>query len=278
MHAVSLSGKKIDRRTDYASQVFPASGKLRCKGKPSYASEQPAASPWFVLRIVQGSCMKKIRIHLIDDHAVVRAGIRMLIDYEADMQVVAEASNAAEGVRLAGEVSPDVVLVDIGLPGCSGIDAIAPLLEASPRSRILILSTYDNQTHLRLALAAGASGYVAKRAGPSELTAAIRNVASGRAYVNVSLGGREALKALAEKRPLPSGSLLGVLTAREKQVLTLVAAGHTNQEAAAELGLSVKTVETYRLRLSDKLGISNKVDLVRIALECGLIAPSNKTE
>jgi two-component system response regulator NreC len=226
----------------------------------------------------RGFRVNKIRIQLIDDHAVVRAGVRMLIDYQADMQVIAEASSAAEGVRLAGELRPDVVLLDIGLPGCSGIDAIGPLLEASPKSKILILSTHDNQAYLRLAIAAGASGYVTKQGSPSELTGAIRTVVSGRSYVNVSLAGKAALKTFAEARCIPSGSPLDALSGREKQVLALVAAGNTNQEAATELGLSVKTVETYRLRLVEKLGLSNKTELVRIALEYGLIAPSSKPE
>jgi len=202
----------------------------------------------------------------------------MLIDYQADMHVIGEASNAVEAIRIAGESNPDLVLMDIGLPGCSGIDAIRPLLEVSPKSKILMLSTHDNQSYLRLALAAGASGYVAKQGSPTELTAAIRTVVSGRSYVNVSLSGKEALKTLLEKGPTETGSPLDVLSERERQVLTLVAAGHTNQEAAIEMGLSVKTVETYRQRLSEKLGISSRAELVRIALECGLIAPSGRPE
>jgi len=219
--------------------------------------------------------VKKIRIHLIEDHAVVRAGVRMLIDREADMQVVSEASAAAEGIRLAGELLPDVVVLDIGLPGCSGIDAIPPLLQASPDSKILILSAHDSQAWLRMALAAGASGYVTKQGSPEELTTAIRTVVSGRSYVNISLAGKKALKTLAEKGPAPAASPLDSLSARVKQVLTLVAAGNTNRQTAGELGLSVKSVETYRLRLLDKLGLSDRSDLVRIALEHRLIAPHN---
>jgi two-component system response regulator NreC len=218
--------------------------------------------------------MKKIRVELVDDHAVVRAGVRMLLEYQADMEVVAEAANAVEGVRLARDLRPDVVLLDIGLPGCSGLDAIVPVLEASPKSRILILSTHDNQAYLRLALAAGAAGYVAKEASASELTQAIRTVAAGRSYVNVSLAGNQALKSLLETRRQPGTSPLDDLSAREKQVLALVASGHTNKEVADELGLSVKSIETYRHRVVEKLGLSSRADLVRFALQSGLIITS----
>ncbi len=222
--------------------------------------------------------MKKIGVELIDDHAVVRAGVRMLIEYQADMEVVAEAANAMEGVRLARELRPDIVLLDIGLPGCSGLDAIGPILEASPKSRILILSTHDNQAYLRLALTAGAAGYVAKEASASELTQAIRTVAAGRSYVNVSLAGNQALKSLLETRRQPGASPLDDLSAREKQVLALIASGHTNKEVADELSLSVKSIETYRHRVVEKLGLSSRADLVRFALQAGLITSSGVPE
>jgi DNA-binding NarL/FixJ family response regulator len=222
--------------------------------------------------------MKKIRTELIDDHAVVRAGVRMLLEYQADMEVVAEAANAVEGVQLARELRPDVVVLDIGLPGCSGLDVIGPLLEASPKSRILILSTHDNQAYLRLALAAGASGYVAKESSASELTQAVRTVAAGRSYVNVSLAGNRALKNLLETRRSPGLSPLDELSAREKQVLASIASGHTNKEVAEELGLSVKSIETYRHRVVEKLGLSSRADLVRFAFQSGLITSSGGPE
>jgi two-component system, NarL family, response regulator NreC len=201
----------------------------------------------------------------------------MLVDYQADMEVVSEAASAMEAVRQAREVRPDVMVLDIGLPGCSGLDAISPLLEASPKSRILILSTHDDQAYLRLALAAGAAGYVAKQANAAELTQAIRTVAAGRSFVNVTLAGSEVLRNVLDDRRAQT-SPADALSKREKQVLTMIASGHTNQAAADELALSVKTVETYRRRLMEKLGVSSRAGLVRIALECGLIARAGETQ
>jgi len=195
----------------------------------------------------------------------------MLVDYQADMEVVSEAASAIEAVRQAREVQPDVMVLDIGLPGCSGLDAIAPLRQASPKSRILILSTHDDQAYLRLALAAGAAGYVAKQATADELTQAIRTVAAGRSYVNVTLAGGQALRNVLDNRRPPT-SPVESLSKREKQVLALIAAGQTNQAAADGLALSVKTVETYRRRLMEKLGVGSRAGLVRIALECGIVA------
>jgi two-component system, NarL family, response regulator NreC len=195
----------------------------------------------------------------------------MLVDYQADMEVVSEAASAIEAVRQAREIRPDVMVLDIGLPGCSGLDAIAPLREASPKSRILILSTHDDQAYLRLALAAGAAGYVAKQANAAELTQAIRTVAAGRSYVNVTLAGSQALQSVLDNRRPPT-SPIDTLSKRERQVLAMIASGQTNQAAADELSLSVKTVETYRRRLMEKLGVSSRAGLVRIALECGIVA------
>jgi DNA-binding NarL/FixJ family response regulator len=201
----------------------------------------------------------------------------MLVDYQADMEVVAEAASAMEAVRQARELRPDVMVLDIGLPGCSGLDAIGPLREASPKSRILILSTHDDQAYLRLALAAGAAGYVAKQANASELTQAIRTVATGRSYVNVTLAGSQALQNVLDNRRTVS-SPVEALSKREKQVLVMIASGQTNRAAADELGLSVKTVETYRRRLMEKLGVSSRAGLVRIALECGIVARAGDSQ
>ncbi len=217
--------------------------------------------------------MHKTSVEIIDDHAVVRAGVRMLIDYQIDMQVVAEASNAFDGINLAHELAPEVVLLDIGLPRCSGLDAIAPLLQASPKSRVLMLTTHNSQAYLRLAISEGAAGFLVKNAEPTELTTAIRTVASGRSYISVQLSGKDALKPVLKETAAFVNPPLDVLSTREKRVLTLVASGYTNQEVAQELGLGVKSIETYRFRLNEKLGFTKKTELVRFALESGLLTP-----
>ena len=221
--------------------------------------------------------MDRVRVVIADDESVICMSLREMLS-NLGYLVVGEAGDGRSAVNLARELRPDIVLLDIGLPGCSGLDAIGPVLEASPKSKILILSTHDNQAYLRLALTAGAAGYVAKEASASELTQAIRTVAAGRSYVNVSLAGNQALKTLLETHRPPGASPLDDLSAREKQVLALVASGHTNKEVAEELGLSVKSVETYRHRVVEKLGLSSRADLVRFALQSGLITTGGGPE
>ena len=219
--------------------------------------------------------MKNTSVLIVDDHAVLRSGLQLLINSQPDMKVVAEAGDAAQAVRVAREHQADVVVLDVGLPGGSGILAIGKIHEASPKSRALILSMHDDPGSLRAALECGAAGYVAKRATDSELINAIRTVSEGRAYVSVSLVGNPGLQDLLSKRPArnPSAAAdpLALLSQREKQVLTLLAWGHTNQEAADQLGVSVKSIETYRRRLFEKLGFSGRAELVRFALGIGLI-------
>jgi two-component system response regulator NreC len=213
-----------------------------------------------------------MRIELIEDQSLVRAGIRVLIDYQPDMRVVAEAPNAIDGIRMARETIPDVILLDVAMPGCSGLDAIVPLLEAAPKSRILMLTAHDSQANLRLALARGAGGFLAKNTSPNELAMAIRSLYGGRSYVSVQLAGSQALKAVTKSRSNIGTSLQDLLSERELEVLTLVAAGNTNNEVAEKLMVSLKSIETYRRRLMKKLGFAKRSDLVRFALESGLIA------
>lgn len=219
--------------------------------------------------------MAKIRILIADDHAVLRAGLRMLLSVQPDMEVVGEAADAHEAVRKAVESRPHVVLMDITMPGGGGIQAIGRIRQGSPRTRVLVLTMHDDPAYVRAALAAGGSGHVVKEVESSELLAAIRAIHRGRTFVDLSLAGHSAENAL------PGGATRGQarqrgpvrLSQRELRVLELVAQGHTSQRVADRLSVSIKTVETYRARIRDKLGLKTRADLVRFALETGLLRP-----
>lgn len=215
--------------------------------------------------------MHRIKVLLADDHAVLRAGLRALIDGQTDMAVVAEAADGADAVRLAEAVRPDIVLMDISMPKLGGIEAIPRVRERSPASRVLVLTMHDDPAYARTALAAGAAGHVVKHAEAAELLEAIRAVYQGRTFVDVAEGhGALAAPGVERGQPRDGGP---ALSERERQVLALVARGYTNQEVAIRLGLSVKTVESYRSRLTDKLGLRSRAELVSLALELGLIRP-----
>jgi DNA-binding NarL/FixJ family response regulator len=213
--------------------------------------------------------MARIRILLADDHAVLRTGLRMLIGSQRDLEVVAEASDGDEAVRKAAALRPDVALVDITMPGSGGIKAIERIRQAAPDTRVLVLTMHDVPAYLRAALAAGATGYVVKRAADSDLLAAIRGVHRGRTVLDPALSVRVVqggLRLRAPAGPTPAA----LLSQREREVLELVAQGYTNQQIADHLGLSVKTIETYRARLVEKLGLQSRAELVRYALDSGL--------
>lgn len=207
--------------------------------------------------------MAKIRILLADDHAVLRAGLRALIHSQPGMEVVAEAADGLEAIRKAGETSPELALLDLTMPGLSGIAAIEQVRQASPGTRVVVLTVHDD-AYARAALDAGAAGYVTKDMEGPELLAAIRAVARGRTFVAHALAAGPSGAAAAGERAAER------LSERERQVLELVARGHTNREVAERLALSIKTVETYRARLSDKLGLRTRAELVRFAAETGL--------
>jgi len=208
-----------------------------------------------------------IRVLVVDDHAVVRAGLRRVLDAEADIETVGEASTADRAVFEAIESKPDVVLMDVVMPGKSGIEGLPALLQAAPAARVLMLSMQDDPRYVREAFEAGASGYVLKEAADTDVVDAVRAVAAGERYVHPALGARLVQAESEERRRAAADPL----SPREREVLRLLALGHTNQEIAAQLYISVRTAETHRAHVMQKLGLSSRAELVRYALEHDLI-------
>jgi two-component system response regulator NreC len=208
-----------------------------------------------------------IRVLVVDDHAVVRAGLRRVLDAEHDIETVGEAPNAERAVFEMLETKPDVVLMDVVMPGKSGIEGLPALLQAAPGMRVLMLSMQDDPRYVREAFEAGASGYVLKEAADTDVVDAVRAVAAGEQYVHPALGARLVSAASEEKKRAEEDPL----SDREREVLRLLALGHTNQEIAALLFISVRTAETHRAHVLQKLGLSSRAELVRYALDHGLV-------
>jgi DNA-binding NarL/FixJ family response regulator len=208
-----------------------------------------------------------IRILIVDDHAVVRSGLRLLLEREDDLEVVAEAGSADEGVRAARLEKPDVVLLDVVMPGRSGLEAAEEIVQASKGAKVLVLSMQDDPTYVREAFASGASGYMLKEAADTELVQAIREVAAGGRYVHPTLGARLAQAEVEAARRAADDPL----SEREREVLRLLALGHTNQEIAKQLYISVRTAETHRAHIMQKLGLGTRAELVRYALANGML-------
>jgi two-component system response regulator NreC len=208
-----------------------------------------------------------IRVLIVDDHAVVRSGLRRVLDAEDDIEAVAEAPSAERAVFEALEHRPDVVLMDVVMPGKSGIEGMPALLQAVPDVKVLILSMQDDPRYVHEAFEAGASGYVLKEAADTDVVGAVRAVAAGERYVHPALGARLVAAEAAERRRAEEDPL----SEREREVLRLLALGHTNQEIAGLLYISVRTAETHRAHIMQKLGLSNRAELVRYALEQGLL-------
>lgn len=219
----------------------------------------------------------KIRVLITDDHTILRAGLRLLINGQPDMEVVAEAANGAEAVEQARQTKPDVVVMDITMGEQPGILATTNILQVCPQTKVLILTMHTDPAYARMAVAVGAAGYVVKSAADTEFIAGIRAVASGRTFVDLTLddpSAREKTFGLTDHRKqTKSKKPLSRLSAREREVLRLVAQGFTNLQTAEQLDLSVKSVETYRARLMEKLGLYSRADLVRFALHCGILTP-----
>ena len=212
-----------------------------------------------------------IRAVVVDDHAVVRSGIKLLLEREDDLEVVGEAGNGKEAVFAVRALKPDVILLDLVMPGESGIDVLPKLLKESPATKVLVLSMQDDPSYVREAFAAGASGYVLKEAADEEVVAAVREIANGGRYVHPTLGARM-IAAEAEARAAAEAD---PLSEREREVLRLLALGHTNQEIAKMLFISVRTAETHRAHIMQKLRISTRAELVRYALAQGLLEPDD---
>ena len=214
----------------------------------------------------------KIRVMIADDHAILRAGLKMLVNAQADMEVVSEAPDGERAVQAARETRPDVALLDLTMPGSGGMRALQEMVRTYRKTRVLVLTMHDDPAYLRSALAAGASGYLLKRTVDAELLAAIRAVHHGGIFVDPSMANVLVQDVLAKrgtrtrsKRPV------NILSEREQQVLQLVALGYTSQLIAKRILVSVKTVETYRARIADKLGLRTRSAVVRYALRMGLL-------
>jgi two-component system, NarL family, response regulator NreC len=205
-----------------------------------------------------------ISVLIVDDHAVLRAGLKLLLDREDDLETVGEAPDARNAIFLTRRHKPGVILLDVTMPGRSGLDVLPELLDESPESRVLILSMEDDPSYVRQAFAAGASGYMLKEAADAELVDAVRRVAAGAQYVHPALGARLV-------SPVAGGVGEEELSDREREVLTLLAHGYTNQEIAEQLVVSVRTVESHRSHIMSKLRLSTRAELVSYALQHGLL-------
>jgi two-component system response regulator NreC len=221
---------------------------------------------------------RKARIVLADDHALVRDGLRRAIESEPDLEVVGEAENVATTIEQVSAARPDLLLLDVSMPGGGGIAALREIRKAGLPTRILVLTMHDDPEYLRVALVSGASGFILKQAASREVVTAIRAVLQGRTYVDPTLAGVALNEVLRPSQPPPSGpeTAFDRLSPRETRVLRDLTLGFTNKEVAERLAVSVKSVETYRARLSQKLGLSRRSDLVRYALAHNLMDIDHK--
>lgn len=215
--------------------------------------------------------MEKIRVLIVDDHAIVREGIRMILALHDDIEVVGEAADGSEAIEQVGKLSPDVVLMDIAMPGLGGLEATLEIVKKKPPTKILVLTQYDNTEYIYRFLRAGAAGYVLKKAVGSDLVSAIRAVAQGKSFLDPSVADKVIKGFLDKPEVTEDEALYDSLSDREKQVLKLIAEGYTMQQTADVLYLSIKTVMTHRTNLMEKLGIHNRTELIKYAIRKGLV-------
>jgi two-component system, NarL family, response regulator NreC len=216
--------------------------------------------------------MSGTRVLIVDDHAVVRSGLRLVLEADEGIDPVGEAGSARDAIFEARSLKPDVILLDVVMPDQSGIEIIPTLLHENPDTKILVLSMQDDPRYVREAFDAGASGYVLKEAADREVVAAVREVAGGGRYVDPELGARLVAAESAERKRAADDPL----SERESEVLRLLALGHTNQEIAKQLYISVRTAETHRAHIMQKLRLSSRAELVRYAIDRGLLEDSGQ--
>lgn len=214
--------------------------------------------------------MKRTTIVLADDHRIVRQGLRALLAGEADFEVVGEADDGREALELVKRLNPDVLVLDLMMPGLNGLEVARQLPRQSPGVRVVVLSMYDDEGFVLEALANGVSGYVLKDSNSSDLVHAVREVAAGRRYLSPPLSDR-AIEAYQQRAKVGTMDKHETLTTREREVLQLSAEGHTNSEIAARLGISTRTAETHRSRVMHKLGLHTQSELIRYAIRRGII-------
>lgn len=217
--------------------------------------------------------MNKLRVYLVDDHPVVRNGLRTLIDAQADMAVVGEAFDGETAAREAIETRPDVVVMDLSMPGMGGVEATSRIRAGAPEVRVVALTAHEDGGYLRQLLSVGASGYVLKRSAAAELVTAIRHAVAGNMYLDPAVAGQLTTD---PARP-DEGAARPDLSEREVEVLKQIAQGYSNKQIAARLKISVKTVETYKARSMEKLGSRSRVDIVRYAAKRGWLTDTGAT-
>ena len=215
--------------------------------------------------------MRSIRVLLVDDHALVREGIRSLLQLHGDIDVVGEASNGREAIQRTRELTPDVVVMDISMPSMGGIEATRQILKENSAAKIVILSRHDNLSYARSLLEAGASGYVPKKAVSTELATAIRAVYAGDVFLHPSIARAVAEDYIQLARSQHKIGAYERLTGREKEILMLIAEGHSSHQIADELYLTVKTVLNHRRNIMEKLGVDNSAQLIKYAIKMGLV-------
>lgn len=213
--------------------------------------------------------MKKLRLLLVDDHAVVREGLRSLLGSDERFEIVGEAADGPTAISIAETLRPDVIVMDVSIPGMNGAQVTRRLKEQLPETKTVALTVHEESGYLRSLMDAGASGYVLKRSAASELVRAIEVIGEGGTYLDSSMAGQLVSKLGARRPPLAPSS---ALSEREREVVRYVAHGFSNKEIAAKLDVSVKTVETYRYRATEKLGLRSRADLVRYAIDQGWLS------